>query len=59
VFPKVIKAGLVVDGSYGEGVLMRGTRVTVEFNLVLASWDWQVGAESCTCDSQRKDTAEK
>jgi len=59
VFPKVIKAGLVFGGSYGEGVSMRGTRVTAYFNLVLATWGWQVGAESCTCDSPRKNTAEK
>ena len=59
MLPKVIKTGLVFGGIYGEGVLMRGTRVTAEFNLVLASWGWQVGAESYTCDSQRKNTAEK
>ena len=29
VFPKIIKAGLFFGGSYGEGVLMKGSRVTV------------------------------
>ena len=46
VFPKVIKAGLVFGGSYGEGVLMKGGRVTEYYNSVSASWGWQAGAES-------------
>jgi lipid-binding SYLF domain-containing protein len=46
VFPKVVKAGLVFGGSYGEGVLMTGTRVTDYYNTVSASWGWQAGAES-------------
>jgi lipid-binding SYLF domain-containing protein len=46
VFPKVIKAGLVFGGSYGEGVLMKGSKVTGYYNSVSASWGWQAGAES-------------
>jgi lipid-binding SYLF domain-containing protein len=46
VFPKVLKAGLVFGGSYGEGVLMKGDRVTDYFNSVSASWGLQAGAES-------------
>ena len=46
VFPKVVKAGLVFGGSYGEGVLMSGGKVTEYFNSVSASWGWQAGAES-------------
>jgi lipid-binding SYLF domain-containing protein len=46
VFPKVVKAGLVFGGSYGEGVLMRDTKVTEYYNSVSASWGWQAGAES-------------
>jgi len=46
VFPKIVKAGLVFGGSYGEGVLMRGTRVTDYYNSVSASWGWQAGAQS-------------
>jgi lipid-binding SYLF domain-containing protein len=46
VFPKVVKAGLVFGGSYGEGVLLRGAKVTEYFNTVSASWGWQAGAES-------------
>lgn len=46
VFPKVVKAGLVFGGSYGEGVLMKGGKVTEYYNTVSASWGWQAGAES-------------
>jgi lipid-binding SYLF domain-containing protein len=46
VFPKIVKAGLVFGGSYGEGVLMQGTKVTEYYNSVSASWGWQAGAES-------------
>jgi len=46
VFPKVVKAGLVFGGSYGEGVLMVGGRSTEYYNSVSASWGWQAGAES-------------
>lgn len=46
VFPKIIKAGLVFGGSYGEGVLMTKSRANEYFNSVSASWGWQLGAES-------------
>jgi len=46
VFPKIIKAGLVFGGSYGEGVLMKGSTITEYYNSVSASWGWQAGAES-------------
>lgn len=46
VFPKIIKAGLVFGGSYGEGVLMKGTQVSDYYNSVSASWGLQAGAES-------------
>jgi lipid-binding SYLF domain-containing protein len=46
VFPKVIKAGLVFGGSYGEGVLMESNRVVDYYNTVSASWGWQAGAEA-------------
>ena len=46
VFPKVIKAGLVFGGSYGEGVLMKEGKVSGYYNSVSASWGWQAGAES-------------
>ncbi len=46
VFPKVIKAGLVFGGAYGEGVLMKLGKPTEYYNSVSASWGLQAGAES-------------
>ncbi|MGO9445474.1 MAG: YSC84-related protein [Thiobacillaceae bacterium] len=46
VFPHIIKAGLVFGGSYGEGVLMKGSRVADYYNSVSASVGWQAGAQS-------------
>lgn len=46
VFPKVIKAGLVFGGSYGEGVLTKNSHFAGYYNSVSASWGWQAGAES-------------
>jgi lipid-binding SYLF domain-containing protein len=46
VFPKIVKAGLVFGGSYGEGVLMEGGHVADYYNSASASWGWQAGAES-------------
>lgn len=46
VFPKIIKAGLVFGGSYGEGVLTKNSEVAGYYNSVSASWGWQAGAES-------------
>lgn len=48
VFPKIIKAGLVLGGSYGEGVLMKDSHVSGYYNSVSASWGWQAGVESYT-----------
>ena len=46
VFPKIIKAGLVFGGSYGEGVMTRDGQAPAYYNSVSASWGWQAGAES-------------
>lgn len=46
VFPKIIKAGLILGGSYGEGVLKKEGRTVAYYNSVSASWGWQAGAES-------------
>ena len=46
VFPKIIKAGLVFGGSYGEGVLMKGKEVVNYYNSVSGSWGLQAGAQS-------------
>jgi len=46
VFPNVVKAGLVFGGSYGEGVLLKGSAVTEYYNSVTGSWGLQAGAQS-------------
>ncbi|MEO7105915.1 MAG: lipid-binding SYLF domain-containing protein [Rhodoferax sp.] len=46
VFPKIIKAGLVFGGSYGEGVMTKNGTLSGYYNSVSASWGWQAGAES-------------
>jgi len=46
IFPKIIKAGLVFGGSYGEGVLNKNSQPAGYYNSVSASWGWQAGAES-------------
>ncbi len=46
VFPKIIKAGLVFGGSYGEGAMLRGSTVDGYYNSVTGSWGLQAGAQS-------------
>lgn len=46
VFPKIIKAGLIFGGSYGEGVLMKNGSVAGYYNSVGVSWGLQAGAQS-------------
>ena len=46
VFPNIVKAGLVFGGSYGEGVLMEGSKVSDYYNSVSGSWGLQAGAQS-------------
>ena len=38
VFPNIVKAGLILGGSYGEGVFLKGGAVDSYFNSVSASW---------------------
>lgn len=46
VFPNIVKAGLVFGGSYGEGVLMKGSEFVDYYNSVTGSWGLQIGAQS-------------
>jgi lipid-binding SYLF domain-containing protein len=46
VFPNMVKAGLVFGGSYGEGVLMKGSEVVDYYNSVTGSWGLQIGAQT-------------
>ncbi len=44
--PKFLKAGLVFGGSYGEGELIKGSKVVDYYNSVTGSWGLQIGAQS-------------
>lgn len=46
IFPSVVKAGLIFGGSYGEGLLRKGSRVVDYYNSFSASWGLQAGAQS-------------
>lgn len=46
IFPNVVKAGLVVGGSYGKGELIKGHMVAGYYSTASASWGLQAGAQS-------------
>jgi len=46
VFPKIVKAGLVFGGSYGEGVLTKDSKKVGYFNSFSASFDWRAVTKS-------------
>jgi lipid-binding SYLF domain-containing protein len=46
VFPKVVKAGLIVGGQSGDGVLMVGDKVVGVYNTSAVSMGAQAGAQS-------------
>jgi lipid-binding SYLF domain-containing protein len=45
VFPRIVKAGLMVGGLTGNGVLLEGGRPTQYFNLSAATYGLQIGAQ--------------
>lgn len=45
VFPSVLKAGLMVGGQYGEGVLFKGGKASGFYNTAGASYGLQAGAQ--------------
>jgi len=45
VFPKITKAGLVVGGQYGDGVLLKGGKPAGYYNTSGASYGLQAGAQ--------------
>jgi lipid-binding SYLF domain-containing protein len=45
VFPSIVKAGLIVGGQYGEGVLYKGGKVAGYYNTAGGSYGLQVGAQ--------------
>jgi lipid-binding SYLF domain-containing protein len=46
VFPKIVKAGLVFGGSYGEGALITAGKTEGFYSSASASWGLQAGAQS-------------
>jgi lipid-binding SYLF domain-containing protein len=46
IFPRVISAGLVVGGAYGEGELRVGGQVDGYYRTTTGSIGWQIGAQS-------------
>ena len=45
VFPKITKAGLIVGGQYGDGVLFRHGKAVAFYNTSGASYGLQAGAQ--------------
>jgi lipid-binding SYLF domain-containing protein len=45
VFPKITKAGLVIGGQYGDGVLFKGGKAVGFYNTSGASYGLQAGAQ--------------
>ena len=48
VFPDVYKAGFVVGGEYGEGVLRVGGKTVGYYSMTTASVGFQIGAQKST-----------
>jgi lipid-binding SYLF domain-containing protein len=46
VFPSVTTAGFGIGGSYGTGAMLEGGETTAYYNLIAASFGWQLGAQS-------------
>jgi lipid-binding SYLF domain-containing protein len=46
IFPRIIKAGLVFGGAFGEGELKQGPRVDGYYNSLTGSWGLQAGGQS-------------
>lgn len=46
VFPSITKAGFIIGGLYGEGVLLRGGEPAGYYNNVAASFGLQAGAQT-------------
>ncbi len=46
VFPSVVKAGIGLGGEYGEGILLNQKRVEGYYNLISASFGFQLGVQA-------------
>jgi lipid-binding SYLF domain-containing protein len=45
VFPSIVKAGFIVGGQYGEGVLLENGKLIAHYNSVAASYGLQAGVQ--------------
>ncbi|MBN8905811.1 MAG: hypothetical protein J0H99_04125, partial [Rhodospirillales bacterium] len=45
IFPKIIKAGLLIGGQTGDGVLLAGNKPEGYYNITAASFGLQAGAQ--------------
>ena len=45
VFPKIVKAGFLLGGAYGEGVLRQGNKTLGYYNSAAASYGLQAGVQ--------------
>ena len=45
VFPSIVKAGFLVGGLFGEGVLLKGGKAVSYYNTVAASYGFQAGVQ--------------
>jgi lipid-binding SYLF domain-containing protein len=45
VFPSVVKAGIGFGGEYGEGIMLNQQRVVGYYNLISASFGFQLGVQ--------------
>jgi lipid-binding SYLF domain-containing protein len=45
VFPSVVKAGFGIGGEYGEGILLNQQKVVGYYNIVSASFGFQLGVQ--------------
>lgn len=45
IFPSIVKAGFFVGGEFGEGALMIDGKITDYYNIVSASFGYQLGAQ--------------
>jgi lipid-binding SYLF domain-containing protein len=48
VFPSVVKAGFGIGGEYGEGILLNKDRVVGYYNIISASFGFQLGVQERT-----------
>jgi lipid-binding SYLF domain-containing protein len=45
VFPKIVKAGFLVGGQYGDGALVQGGKIVGHYNSVSGSFGLQAGVQ--------------